>query len=562
MPTQVASLYADIGAKTDGFMKGAATVKGGLKDVANDAEISQKKMAILGTAVSATTALIATSYTEYSALSESIRDLSLVSGESAENTSRFIQVLDDFQITADDATAAAKKLKDNGLSPSIETLAQLSDQFRSIKDPAERMDFVYKNLGKSGANWVNVLNQGSDALLKNADAINKNLILNDMEIKMYEVGRLAIDEKVDALQAFRVELGQNVGNVLAFASAMERANEIQQENTVVIGGQKRSTINYSDALNIAIAEQLSAADASTEYKDSLKEQEEAAKAAADALKELSASNKELIDGAIDITSRNKDFAASQQEILDNIAATRAEGENLYPWEAEKIAENQGKLEELGQAYFDNLEDFKAAMQEKFTLYAVEQIAMSDGVAGFSEAEYEKARVILETTDVATAAAFEEQQAMAMLAQAVSDGTVPVQEWGSILDTVMADGVVSVGEVQAAIDAVPKQNTVTFDIITNGAPPNLDVSTDASSAPKGTHRNSHALGGNFAIPSSYGTEGFLLGNGDTASGGELISITPRGQSNGNADIIAAIERNKLDVDRLAQLLGSMMVGTQK
>lgn len=562
MPTQVASLYADIGAKTDGFMKGAATVKGGLKDVANDAEISQKKMAILGTVVSVTTALIATSYTEYSALSESIRDLSLVSGESAENTSRFIQVLDDFQITADDATAAAKKLKDNGLSPSIETLAQLSDQFRSIKDPAERMDFVYKNLGKSGENWVNVLNQGSDALLKNADAINKNLILNDMEIKMYEVGRLAIDEKVDALQAFRVELGQNVGNVLAFAIAMERANEIQQENTVVIGGQKRSTINYSDALNIAIAEQLSAADASTEYKDSLKEQEEATKAAADALKELSASNKELIDGAIDITSRNKDFAASQQEILDKIAETRAEGEELYPWEAEKIAENQGKLEELGQAYFDNLEDFKAAMQEKFTLYAVEQIAMSDGVAGFSEAEYEKARVILETTDVATAAAFEEQQAMATLAQAVSDGTVPVQEWGSILDTVMADGVVSVGEVQAAIDAVPKQNTVTFDIITNGAPPNLDVSTDASSAPKGTHRNSHALGGNFAIPSSYGTEGFLLGNGDTASGGELISITPRGQSNGNADIIAAIERNKLDVDRLAQLLGSMMVGTQK
>lgn len=201
------------------------------------------------------------------------------------------------------------------------------------------------------------------------------------------------------------------------------------------------------------------------------------------------------------------------------------------------------------------------MQEKFTLYAVEQIAISDGIAGFSEAEYEKARVILETTDIATAAAFEEQQAMATLAQAVSDGTVPVQEWGSILDSVMADGVVSVGEVQAAIDAVPKQNTVTFDIITNGAPPNLDVSTAASDAPKGTHRTGHATGGAFTVPSSYGNEGFMLGNGDTASAGEVIRISPRGQ-NDNAEVIAAIRENKIDIDRLAQLLNNAMVGNQR
>ena len=39
MAQQIASLYADIGAKTDGFKKGAASVKSGLKDIGNDADI-------------------------------------------------------------------------------------------------------------------------------------------------------------------------------------------------------------------------------------------------------------------------------------------------------------------------------------------------------------------------------------------------------------------------------------------------------------------------------------------------------------------------------------------
>lgn len=535
---QVASVHADIGANTSGFEKGAASVKSGLKDIGNDANLAEKKMAILGTVVSATTALIVDSYKEYGNLAESIRDLSLVSGESAENTSRFIQVLDDYQLAAEDATAAAKKLKDNGLSPTIETLAALSDQFRGIKDPAERMDFVYDKLGKSGGKFVNMLNQGSEALLANADAINKNLILSDFEIKMYEVGRLAIDEKTDAMQAFRVELGQNVGNVLAFASAMERANEIQQENTEVIGGQKRSTISYSDALHMAMAEQLKAADASAEYKYNLEEEKRAAEDAAKALKELSAVNKEIIDGAIDITKSQKDFEEQQADITQAIADTRVEGEKLYPWEAEKIQENKDKLAELGDQYVENQEKFRAAQEERAAMMAIEAIEMSDGIAGFSDAERERARVILETTDIATAAAFEEQQAIMAMSQAVADGTLPVENWGSVFDSVMADGVVSVEEVQAAIDAVPKENTVNFTITTTGAPPNLSMDTFApgQEPARGTHRRSNAAGGTYMIPQMWGNEGFPLGNSDTASAGELITISPKGGNSTDREII--------------------------
>lgn len=479
------------------------------------------------------------------AYNESIRDLSLVSGESAENTSRFIQVLDDFGLTADDAMTAAKALKEKGLSPNIDTLAALADEFKKIKDPAERMAFVQENLGKGGAKWVAVLNQESDALRKTAASVDSYLVKSDEQIKKAEIARLAIDNLSDSWAAFQNRIGDTKNELIFANEASNRAYEILKKQGVEINGATNRTQEYRDALEQAKEELLASGEASIEYTENLEEQ-------ARQLEEVSKANRALVDGAIEITSRNKDFAESQQEILQKIAETRAEGEKLYPWEAEKIEENKQKLAELGQSYSDNLEEFRSAMEEKFTLYAVEQIALSDGVEGFSEAELQKAQMILQTADVATAAAFEEQQAMALLAQAVADGVIPVEEWGAVLEQVMADGGVSIDEVQAKIESVPKQNTITFDIVTNGAPPNLAPSD--YSAPVGTHRNGHADGGMFMIPAGYGNEGFNMGRGDTASGGELVSITPRGKDP-NAGVIEAVLSTRIDYNELARAIVS-------
>lgn len=540
----VVSDASDVVGKFNGFMD---LQKRAVTDASITADILNKSYAEAGASMArlGETIAIAVVQTVQEAIkvtdeyNESIRDLSLVSGESAENTSRFIQVLDDFGLTADDAMVAAKALKEKGLSPNIETLAALADEFKKIKDPAERMAFVQENLGKGGAKWVAVLNQESSALRETAASVDKYLVKTDEQIKKAEIARLAIDNLADSWAAFQNRIG-DAKNELIFANeASTRAYEILSKNGVAINANTNKTQEYRDALEQAKKELLDSGSASLEYTESLAEQEQAAQAAADALVELSKANQSLVDGAIEITQRNKDYQQSQDEIIQKIADTRAEGEKLYPWEAEKIAENQQKLDELGQAYFDNAADFRAAMEEKFALMAVEQIALSDGIAGFSEAEFEKAKKILETQDIATAAAFEEQQAMTMLADAVASGILPVENWGATMDSVMADSVVSVAEVQAAIDAVPKQNTVTFDIVTNGAPPNLDVSTGSFNAPKGTHRNSHFAGGDYTIPLSYGTEGFMLGSGDTASGGEKLSISNGGNKT-DEKIIALLQ----------------------
>jgi hypothetical protein len=374
MAQKVASLYAEIGANTSGFKKGADDVKGGMGQMA-------AAMGITATIAGTTIGVIKESYDAYAKLSESVRDLALVSGTSAEESSRFIQVLDDFQLSAQDATSAARFLAKNGLSPTIETLAKLSDEFRAIKDPAEAMVFVQENLGRGGAKWVNVLNQGSAALIANSKAIEGNLILNDQQIKMYEVGRLAIDRYVDKLEGFKVSLGSSVGNVLAFVDAAIRANEIMNESTVITGRGRVSTIEFSDALEMAIAEQLQAADASMQYTESLRAQEEE-------LKNISQINKENLSAIMQITAAYQDSAAAGS----------------------------------------------AASRQRLIDLSLEKIEMLDGMAGFSQAEQEKALAFAETAGVVEASAIREVIAIDGVSSAIANGTMKAEDMKGVLQS--------------------------------------------------------------------------------------------------------------------------------
>lgn len=141
--------------------------------------------------------------TEYAT---SVRDLSLASGASAEEASRLLQVLDDFEIQAGDITTATKALTKQGLAPTVETIAQLSDQYLQLNTAQERNAFITENLGRGGAKWHNVLKEGSDAILLLNDGVSESLILNDEQIRQYEEMRLNQDEFNDNILAIQVSL--------------------------------------------------------------------------------------------------------------------------------------------------------------------------------------------------------------------------------------------------------------------------------------------------------------------------------------------------------------------
>lgn len=141
--------------------------------------------------------------TEYAS---AVRDIALASGTSAEEASRLLQVLDDFEIQANDVTTATRAMTRNGLAPTIETIAQLSDEYLKLNTAEERNAFITENLGKGGAKWANVLKEGSAAILELNAGVNEALILNDEQIRQYEEMRLNQDEFNDRVMALQITL--------------------------------------------------------------------------------------------------------------------------------------------------------------------------------------------------------------------------------------------------------------------------------------------------------------------------------------------------------------------
>lgn len=166
-----------------------------------------------------------------------VRDLSLASGATAEESSRLIQVLDDFEISAEDVTAATKAMTKNGLAPTIETIAQLADQYVAINDPMERNEFILKNLGKAGLQWANALSQGGDSLRALGADVDSSLILTQDSINAAEEYRLAIDEWNDAVMGLKVTIGSQLLPVLTSLISSKK----QLENATVALNEAEKT---------------------------------------------------------------------------------------------------------------------------------------------------------------------------------------------------------------------------------------------------------------------------------------------------------------------------------
>lgn len=379
-----------------------------------------------------------------------VRDLTLATDGNAEASSRLLQVLDDYEITSADVTAGMRAMKEQGIVPTVDALATLSDQFLAIADPAERLKFAQDNLGRSSAKFLNVLSQGGDKIRELNAGISESLILTDADIEKTEEARLAFDAWGDAVQGVQTDL--TIGMLPALTDIMNVTNDWKRaEQLAAAEGKDLWMVGLGEAqsfIELAKAERHATA-ASQENTEATTEQtvatEEMTKAAA-------AANANIIQGAIEATKANDDYRKSQADIREQMKELNAEKQAMYPWERDQIQETQAKIDELSVTYEENAAAYVEAMETKFAMMAVEKIEMSDGLAGFTDAEFAKAQAVLKTTDIATAAAFEQTQAMDLITSALADGTISAQAYGAITKTVMKDGVVTLGEVQAAMDS--------------------------------------------------------------------------------------------------------------
>lgn len=442
-------------------------------------------------------------------------------GTTTEEASRLKEVADDVGISVSALTTSFKLAQKDGFQPSIDGLAQMSDEYLALAPGVERTQFLLDRFGRSGEEMGKLLDKGSQAIRENVAAIEKSLLVTEKAYEQARQYQVSVDSLNDSWDAFTYQVAPPLISaataVLNSIRDSNRASEIATEqgknyNTITITERNElirlaaAEREASDANIIAARESENASGAFETEAEAASRLADEAKAAADALAETTKENQGLLS-----------LIGTIQGEMDSYNEKLGEAIEKYGEGSEEVR----KLEE--------------AHSQAMAKIAVDLFIAKLAVDGFTDAEYQ--------------AALQAQLDAGLIDQATVDMAT---SWNASA-TAAANAVSETERLAESINAVPTQHTTTFNLITNGAPPNLNIDPSASAAPKGTHKNAHAMGGTFLVPSSYGSEGFRMGNRDTASGGEMITITPKGESNGSKEIIAAIMAARIDEGKLARLI---------
>lgn len=384
---------------------------------------------------------------------QAAKQLSLVSGESIENTSRFIQVLDDYEISQQDALAATKALTKEGLSPTIETLAKLSDQYRAIQDPEKKNQFIIENLGRAGLQWAKVLDQGSEALYQQAGAIDNHLIYTEEMYQQAEELRLAQDQLNDTWEATKIQIGNELVPVLA--KFLEISNKVDAGISIWAKDTEKAT-DATETNTNAVADNTIELEKSSEQ----------LKAEADAIKALT----ERYQGYLDLASGIFSEQVSYEEELNGLTKEKIKLEEEYNSLSEEgWDKNREKLEDNLKAYDDVntkinelKEDHRLAMgQMQYDLLLTKL-----SVDGLTTAEFNMATEAGIAFGVFDRESADAAIAMNNLTEKVAAGRISVYEYGQIIDKAMADGVIKAEELASAIFSIPDEKTFTLNIVQN------------------------------------------------------------------------------------------------
>jgi hypothetical protein len=162
-------------------------------------------------------------------LAGEIRNFQRASGASAEDSSRFVAVLDDLGIASDTGAAAVfklgKSLKDGGdnlRAYGIEvarsndgtvdltgTMLNVADAYAKTPDPAKRAELAFAAFGKQGQSLIPILEQGREGLqafFEGAEEGRQIFSQEDLDkARKYE---LAMDELSDTFRGLQLEAGE------------------------------------------------------------------------------------------------------------------------------------------------------------------------------------------------------------------------------------------------------------------------------------------------------------------------------------------------------------------
>ena len=142
-----------------------------------------------------------------------VRDMARATGESAEQSSRLIQVADDVGISYDALKTSLQIAARHGIDVSTESLKAMSDEYLTLAPGTERMQFLLERFGRSGATMGRLMEMGAEGIEKLNDGIESGLILSAAVLKQAKVHDVLVDVYNDLIEAKKIAIGTNLSEV-------------------------------------------------------------------------------------------------------------------------------------------------------------------------------------------------------------------------------------------------------------------------------------------------------------------------------------------------------------
>jgi len=196
--------------KTSGLGNTVKTAAGKIPGLGSAMSLLTNPITLVTAGLGALIGVTVKSVNEVVSYNKTVREMTQVTGLGAEEISRIIQVGDDWGISTGDIRSALQMMNRKGITPSVENLAILADEYANATDKSKFMEEATKEYGRSVVTLIPIIAKGGDTLRDQAAAVNDNLIVTQKSIDASREYEVAVDDLGDAWQGFKQTLGNAV----------------------------------------------------------------------------------------------------------------------------------------------------------------------------------------------------------------------------------------------------------------------------------------------------------------------------------------------------------------
>lgn len=314
-----------------------------------------------------------------------VRELSRITGASAEETSRLIQAADDATISYESLQKALWAAAKNGVEVNIESLARLADEYVALNSATAQAEFLAKNFGKSSAEMAKLLERGGAAVQYMTDSISDSLVLTEQAVDAAREYEIQVDNLTDQWEALKMTLGTGVLPVLnEVLATINQSAAIWQTATQLIEEHKARTMEQATAMAAVIVKNREWKAQAYELSAGMNTAAGAVDMAtqanveyAESIDEISRRNQGLLGLVMDMQSEEDRYKQKQDELITKVRELYGE-QSKYFEGGRKWKEIQGEIDDTKVA-IDQLAAEHEEASKRIAFSLLQQKAAADGL---------------------------------------------------------------------------------------------------------------------------------------------------------------------------------------